>query len=152
MGSFSQYVNVFLFETGFRLGEDEEGDRDTRHITLETKGVAAFMDSLRDSSQTSVPQSSSQGRSTGHLPAQSWSGALCRTAATDLSMHVRGVLNPPKGAVNVATIAKSFTSWYCAIVTRTTTVPYWTTQGTTWSKNVCSEDQGVDRCGKDGEE
>ena len=45
-GSF-EHGNVFLtFDTSFRLGEDEDGDVETRIITLESKGVTTFRDSL----------------------------------------------------------------------------------------------------------
>ena len=39
---------LFLtFDTGFRLVEDEDGDMETRIITLETKGATIFKDSLQ---------------------------------------------------------------------------------------------------------
>ena len=42
MALFSTAMFFLTFDTGFRLGEDEDGDGDTRNIALETKGVAAL--------------------------------------------------------------------------------------------------------------
>ena len=67
MALFSTAMCFSTFQTGLRLGEAEEFDRDTRNIALE--GVAAFRDSQNlHSSETLVPQSSSQGKSISHSP------------------------------------------------------------------------------------
>ena len=42
---------------------------------------------------------------------QSLSGALYKSTRTDFNRHVRGVCNPSKGIVNVASIAMFTTSW-----------------------------------------
>ena len=113
--------NVFLtFDTGFRLGEDEDGDVETRIMTLETKGATTFRDSLHlHPSERSSPLSSSYGGRTGHssnphlfislLTSQSFSGDLYKGAPTDLNRHIPGVCDPPKDNVNVASFAVFFT-------------------------------------------
>ena len=56
-----------IFDTGFLLGADEDGDMETRIITFEREGVTAFRDSLHlHSSERSSPLSLSNGGSAGH--------------------------------------------------------------------------------------
>ena len=120
-----EYSNVFLtFDIGFRLEGDEDGDVETRIISLETKGATNFRDfchRLSPERSSSLPPS--HGTRTGHLPvpnpsspflpaSQSFSGDLHSTALTDLKRHILGVCDTPKDNVNVASIAKSTTSLY----------------------------------------
>ena len=100
--------NSAMFFRDFRLWLSSwrrwcTGDKETRTITLETKGVTTFRDSLHlHSSERSSPLSSSQGGSTRHSPnsqpfislstSQSLSGDLYKTAPTDLNKHCRGAL------------------------------------------------------------
>ena len=72
------------FDTGSRLGEDEDGGMETRIITLETKDARTFGDFLASSF---------------HLKDR-------------LHCQILGVCDPPKDKVNVASIAMFITSRY----------------------------------------
>ena len=117
-----QYMLLLTVEAGFRLGEDEEEDGDTRSIVLETQGDAAFRRSLDlHSSGTSVPQSSSkkkkkaEAQATHPGPSQSSPNPhpnLCLVLLPEPQLPISACTF----VVKVATIAKFLTSWYIANV------------------------------------
>ena len=86
------------------------------------QGATNVRDFFHLSSERSSPLS--YGGRTSHSPnsqplvslltSQPFFGDLHRTAPTDLNKHILGVCDPPKGKVNVASIAMSITSLYFA--------------------------------------
>ena len=94
---------VLTFDIGFRVKGDEDGDMETRIISLETKGAIIFRYFFHSPS----PQPF-----TSLFTSQSFSGDLYSTTLAELKRHILGVCDLPKDKVKVASIATSITSLY----------------------------------------
>ena len=93
------------FDTGFRLGEGEEEDRDTLCLTLETKGVTAVRESKHISPTVIVMRQEHK----------SISQSRCVQDRCNRSQHARSWrVEPIKGAAKVAASARFVTSCFVA--------------------------------------
>ena len=113
---------VLTFDTGFRLGEDEDGITKHRHkgcVNFHGFISASFIGKIVSTvivvwwkREALLPV---QLPSSPLLTSQSLSGDLSETAPTHLNTHILGVWKPPKAKVNEASIAMFITSRYFSI-------------------------------------